>query len=104
MYLIIHYRLNLGSYERLDTGIIVAIISFSFIFKLVVGTKISGAVRVWDSQPLDWIACLVRDPILSDHRFDIICFTKYLVGVSRQNLMKCHQQVSVNSHSISFFL
>ena len=40
MYEIMQYRLDLGSYERLNTGIIVAMISYSFIFKPL--TKISG--------------------------------------------------------------
>ena len=33
MYEIIHYHLDLDSYERLNTGIIVAMISYLFIFK-----------------------------------------------------------------------
>ena len=42
MYEIIQYRLDLGSYERLNTGKIVAMISYSFIFKPLM--KISGIV------------------------------------------------------------
>ena len=47
MYEIIQYRLDLGSYERLNTGIIVAMIScsYSFIFKPL--TKISGVQWQW---------------------------------------------------------
>ena len=44
MYEIIQYRLDLGSYERLNTGIIVAMISYLFIFKPL--TKISGVRTV----------------------------------------------------------
>ena len=39
MYEIIQYRLDLGSYDRLNTGIIVAMISYSLTFKPL--TKIS---------------------------------------------------------------
>ena len=35
MYEIIQYRLDLGSYERLNTGIIIVMISYSFIFSQV---------------------------------------------------------------------
>ena len=28
-----------------------------------------------------------------------MCFTKYLIGISSQNLMNCHRLVGVNSHS-----
>ena len=37
---------------------------------------------------------------MTRHRLDIMCFTKYLVGVNSQNLMSCHRLVGVNSHSI----
>ena len=97
MYLIIHCRLDLGSYERLDTGIIVAMISFSFIFK----RSVQRSVEQWESGVANpWIGSRTLRVIhLSYHRFDIICFTKYLVGVNSQNLIKCHRLVGVNSHS-----
>ena len=45
MYKIIQYRLDLGLYERLNTGTIIAMISYSFIFKPL--TKISGVQQQW---------------------------------------------------------
>ena len=60
MYEIIQYRLNLGSYERLNTGIIIAMISYSFIFKPLM--EVSGVQWQW----------LDRLNSAPDHRLDIM--------------------------------
>ena len=49
MYQIIQYYLDLGSYQRLDTGIIVAIINYSG----AVITRVSGVVNDSVSQGVD---------------------------------------------------
>ena len=95
MYLIIQYRLDLGSYERLDTVIILAMISFPFIFK----RSVRRSVEQRESGVADpWIVWRTIQSLYSKHRVDIICFTKYLIGVYSQNLMECHRLVGVNSH------
>ena len=66
MYEIIQYRLDLGSYERLNTGIIVAMISYSFIFKSL--KKISQ----WSTV----VMARYRFNSATTHCIDIMCFTK----------------------------
>ena len=66
-------------------GIIVAMISYSFLS--------SGGYE--DQWSRDTESLIVR--FNDDHRLDIMCFTKYLIGVNSQNLMNCHRLVGVNS-------